>query len=284
MDAETLRNEFLQWQGGTPGNISYVGGNVGIGTNNPVSPLQIHCADNYVQGISFSSTASAAVGPSDFMIQRGPSNNVTGGVSWNSSNCMIFHTPNESVATAGPVGFLWMSSGSRLGMFYDARNSRLGIGTTSPAYTLDVSGIGRFTTVTTGGWLLLALSTASYANGAQDLVWSSVANSRIALNANGIQFNIPDAGVYIINLQLNADTTATCNMTVGLYVFSGSWINQQNSEWNTTWNTSVETRCQFFINNTASTDYKFQILNGSGAAFAFSNSVVWSRASIFKIG
>jgi hypothetical protein len=53
---------------------------------------------------------------------------------------MIFHTPNEGVATTGPVGFLWMSSTSRLGMFYDVKNSRLGIGTTSPGSTLQVSG------------------------------------------------------------------------------------------------------------------------------------------------
>jgi hypothetical protein len=37
MDAETLRNELLtsQWYGFSPGNISYTGGNVGIGTASP---------------------------------------------------------------------------------------------------------------------------------------------------------------------------------------------------------------------------------------------------------
>lgn len=138
-----------------PGNISYPfqtyyngtasmsvtsGGKVGIGATNPVSPLQIQCGDNYVQGISFSSAAVNAVGASDFMIQRGPSVNMTGGVAWNTSNVMTFHTPNESVATAGPVGYLWMSSGSRIGMFYDVKNSRLGIGITAPTSPLHLYG------------------------------------------------------------------------------------------------------------------------------------------------
>jgi hypothetical protein len=43
MDSETLRNELLtsQWYGISPGNINYTGGNVGIGTINPVTPLQV---------------------------------------------------------------------------------------------------------------------------------------------------------------------------------------------------------------------------------------------------
>jgi hypothetical protein len=43
MDSESLRNELLtsQWSGFSPGNISYTGGNVGIGTNNPVSTLYV---------------------------------------------------------------------------------------------------------------------------------------------------------------------------------------------------------------------------------------------------
>jgi hypothetical protein len=53
---------------------------------------------------------------------------------------MIFHTPNETVATSSPVGYLWMSSGSRPGMFYNVNNSRLGIGTTNPIAPLHVYG------------------------------------------------------------------------------------------------------------------------------------------------
>lgn len=43
MDSETLRNELLtsQWYGISPGNISYTGGNVGIGVATPTAPLQV---------------------------------------------------------------------------------------------------------------------------------------------------------------------------------------------------------------------------------------------------
>lgn len=291
MDSEPLRNELLtsQWTGISPGNIYYSGGNVGIGTITPVSPLQINSGDNYVQGISFSSSASGAVGAPDFMIQRGPSNNVTGGTSWNSSNCMVFHTPNELVATTGPVGFLWMSSSSRIGMFYDTRNTRLGIGTTNPTNSLHVVG-----SITTGGWLFTALNQSSCPNGNSDLNWITQQNNRVSMYADGIRFNIPDPGMYVISVQLNADTSVTATMTVALYNWTGttgastpggaSWNNMQNSEWYTSWTTSVETRCQFFVYVTASTDYKFQIWNGSGATFAWAQTVVWSRMIVYKVG
>ena len=120
--------------------ITLLGEYIGIGATNPVSPLQINCGNGYGQGISFSSAAPNAAPANDFMIQRGLSVNYAGGTSWNSSNCMIFHTPNETIATTGPVGYLWMSSVSRPGMFYDVRNSRLGIGTVTPYNTLDVYG------------------------------------------------------------------------------------------------------------------------------------------------
>jgi hypothetical protein len=113
------------------------GGNVGIGTNNPGSTLQIQCGDAYDGGITLSSAASGASPATDYMIQRGPSSSL---LLTNSSNCMIFHTTNDTVSTTGPVGFLWMSSSSRLAMFYDTRNSRLGIGTTNPTSNLQVNG------------------------------------------------------------------------------------------------------------------------------------------------
>jgi cyanophycinase-like exopeptidase len=111
-------------------------GNVGIGTTNPVSRLAILCDDSWQAGITLGSAATGAAGFGEFMIQRGPSTPQMGFT--NTSNLMVFHSVNENSATTGPVGFLWASSSSRLGMFYDTRNSRLGIGTASPAVALDV--------------------------------------------------------------------------------------------------------------------------------------------------
>ena len=115
-------------------------GNVGIGTASPTSLLTIYSADTYNAGISLATSATNASTGADYMIQRGPSSSIIGGVAWNISNVTLFHTTNETVSTAGPTGFLWASSGSRLSMFYDTKNSRLGIGTTNPATALDVSG------------------------------------------------------------------------------------------------------------------------------------------------
>ena len=184
---------------------AYFAGSVGIGMTSPGSPLQIQCGDNYVQGISFSSAAAGAVGAQDFMIQRGPTNNVTGGTSWNSSNCMIFHTPNEGVATTGPVGFLWLSSSSRIGMFYDVRNSRLGIGITNPAATLDIVGTLRLNS------RLIPLqdgSSSSY----------SAPSARFIQQTYGITTN----GVYWINLPTAGATQLYCIMDPACA--GGGWI------------------------------------------------------------
>ena len=304
MDAETLRNELLtsQWYGFSPGNIGYTGGNVGIGTNNPVYALDIVDQNNALCRITeYNSTDGPVIRAYRALGTIASPTGVTTDTclfaarafGYNSSaafsgRCvgieMNAAETFTSSATGTYMGFHTCASGTTTNSekMRILGNGNVGINSSVPGTTLDVGGIGRFTTVTTGGWLLLALSTASYAVGLQNLVWTSIANSRIVLNANGIQFNIPDAGVYIINLQLNADTSVTGNITVGLYTVAG--VNLQNSEWNTTWTTSVETRCQFFINNTTSTDYKFMVNNGTAGAFAFSNIVLWSRASIFKIG
>jgi hypothetical protein len=67
MDSETLRNELLtsQWYGISPGNISYTGGNVGIGTNNPVykfetsgGAISVTGTNNYLYYAVTNSTAS----------------------------------------------------------------------------------------------------------------------------------------------------------------------------------------------------------------------------------
>ena len=116
-------------------------GSVGIGTTNPVSPLQIQCADAYQGGITLSSAASNATGPMEYMIQRGLIGGNILGAGINTSNIMIFHTTNETTSPGGgKTGFVWMSSGTKVHMYFDTTNKTLGIGTTNPGYTLDVTG------------------------------------------------------------------------------------------------------------------------------------------------
>lgn len=52
MDAESLRNELLtsQWYGFSPGNISYTGGNVGIGTASPGYLLDVNGTGRFAAG------------------------------------------------------------------------------------------------------------------------------------------------------------------------------------------------------------------------------------------
>ena len=113
-------------------NTAAVGTNVGIGTTSPVSPLTVYGTDYYTGGITLSTVATGASAASEYMIQRGPSSSGIGGTNWNTSNVMLFHNSNETTVTTGATGFLWASSGQRLAMFYDTKNSRLGIGTTNP--------------------------------------------------------------------------------------------------------------------------------------------------------
>ena len=73
MDSETLRNELLtsQWYGISPGNISYTGGNVGIGVATPTAPLQVtYIAPTYTSVTD--STANIGLKVSDG----------TGGIIW----------------------------------------------------------------------------------------------------------------------------------------------------------------------------------------------------------
>jgi hypothetical protein len=115
-------------------------GNVGIGTTNPVSPLQIQCNDGYTGGITLSHAATSASGPNEYMIQRGLVGGTILGAGTNTSNIMLFHTTNETTSLGGgKTGFVWVSSGPRLGMYFDTTNSRLGIGTVNPSQLLELS-------------------------------------------------------------------------------------------------------------------------------------------------
>ena len=173
----------------------------------------------------------------------------------------------------------------------------VGIGSTMPGVPLDVSGIGRFTSITQGGWALFNINTTSLATGTNDLPLTLNVGSRIAMSAtvSGVSFNIPDAGQYIAHLKFNSnDTTHTGSISQFLFYWNGStWVAYQNSEMcpptttsavATNWNSSMEFNGYYHINQSGSINWKFQTGNTTGAAWAVETSSVWSRLSVYKIG
>jgi hypothetical protein len=110
-------------------------GRVGIGAASPASILEIRCNDAYQGGICLSSAATNASASTEYMIQRGPSGSQILGTGVSLSNVMLFHSSNDGTAK-GKTGFVWASSGSRLGMYFDTGSGNLGIGTTNPGCLL----------------------------------------------------------------------------------------------------------------------------------------------------
>jgi hypothetical protein len=132
---QSLSDEYVDWVPGD-GQISYTGGNVGIGTSSPGEKLDVYGAIRTSYGI-YNVTAN------------GGYFDVTAG-----SVRVLASGPNTS--TAGTLKLGVMSSNASV---YDEaltvdNQGNVGIGTASPAHQLDVAGDGNF-------------SGALYANGAQ---------------------------------------------------------------------------------------------------------------------
>lgn len=132
MDGEPFRNEYLtssQWTGMAPGSINYTGGNVGIGTASPQTPLQVIAPEG---------------GP-------GSGNAVYGLlVTAGSGNRAV------NIGTNGTVGWIQSAYTNNIGigniLALNPNGGNVGIGTVSPGYTLDINsttGINLYSTNTT---------------------------------------------------------------------------------------------------------------------------------------
>ena len=238
MDSEPLRNELLtsQWYGISPGNISYTGGNVGIGTNNPVykfnvdgGAIGVTGTNNYLYYAVTNSTSSGAYMMFDAQTAGGSGRKYQIGSTGSGNN------PGTGCFE------LYDATGNATRLVVNA-SGNVGIGTNNPVYTLDVNGTGRFaagtltvptilatttvginTTVSPGttplqvfwnssknttGWALAVGDTTGYNNGNSSPVLLSVLYNAVATGQGVVQqFGKGGANSLFTSYQYNSGGT-----------------------------------------------------------------------------
>ncbi|MDB5156710.1 MAG: hypothetical protein JWR50_1417 [Mucilaginibacter sp.] len=138
-----------QWSGTAPGPIyyNYPGGNVGIGTSNLFKPLTVEAGNvaGVNQGLVINSAHAYGIGQGTagaaLVFSR---NRTTDNASLSAQAQIVGGNTNETTSVGGFLSFYTTASSNTLteAVHIDA-NQRVGIGTPSPAYPLDVNGTGR---------------------------------------------------------------------------------------------------------------------------------------------
>lgn len=143
MDSETLRNELLtsQWYGISPGNISYTGGNVGIGVATPSAPLHVTSTVGGA-GIVVGPTAPYTTSGGQFSLAvlndgltSGQYNAIQIGKS--GSNSLFFTYNYTGAAATDYTSFTQYGSSSGTSLVVQG-SGRVGVGTTNPQYAFHV--------------------------------------------------------------------------------------------------------------------------------------------------
>lgn len=184
------------------------GGRVGIATTSPLAKFDVNG--------TISASDAIQVGTSSLTCTTG----VPGAIRYNSGNIQFCNgTSWATVGTStapGSSGDIVFNNGSGFAadtgqLYWDATNNRLGIGTGSPAYVLDVRG-GQLVSGSSAGYYVADRTTgvsvsAIYRQGAVTRLWDNVAGDVIAYTSAskvGIGTTAPNA-----KLEVNGAVSAT---------------------------------------------------------------------------
>jgi hypothetical protein len=178
-----------------------------------------------------------------------------------STDWSIFSSKIGGSGTSGQVAYFNGTSSitGESNLFWDATNDRLGIGTASPAFTLDVNGTGRFSnSLTTGSDITLSA--------ANPFVYGGTAAGSVGLSNIGGQtyvrvFGASHATTPNITQFVNAGSTSLTLASTGAATFSSS-VTASN------FFASAGNNATIFSSTAATTGYQTINLANSGAQLA----------------
>jgi hypothetical protein len=190
-------------------------GNVGIGTTTPSALLDVTQGGTGVQastmlfaGNGGSGTASN-LATSIYKIKGAGGGDVSGAIQF-------------SLLGAGTYGFTVLDSNSQPYVRFDGTNDRLGVGTTAPAYALDVSAGTTTASVNMSTWPRTTASTCFCGTGTTRSGDSIIYTTNTSMDTNlitvasntGTYFTINKPGIYAITAITNGTTTGNYNASI----------------------------------------------------------------------
>lgn len=176
-------------------NIYNNGGNVGIGTTNPQKAFEVNANQSGKGIVNIKNTSSSGYSSIDF---------------FNHSGTQMANVGFANSGASAYSGLMYLATNTTVGMVFSTNNTermritengKVGIGTSSPAYTLDITGNGRFTSnLTIGDYTLPATDGTTgqvlSTDGAGNVAWTTMASNSISDNT---YYDVGSATVTISN-------------------------------------------------------------------------------------